>query len=181
MKPSNFITPGRLKYKAGDATIPESAGHRIIMHICNDIGGWGRGFVLALSKRWKKPEEEYRRWFRGQINFKLGAIQEVEVQSDTTVINMIAQRDVVADENGVQPLRLEALETCLDKVGELAVKNGSSIHAPRIGAGLAAGIADGYDKDTWAQVETLIIEKLIKRGINVTIYDLPPTKQESKG
>lgn len=176
----SYKTPGLLRYKEGDATIPVSAGHRLIIHICNDIGGWGRGFVVALSKRWKKPEEEYRKWFRGQNNFKLGEIQPVEVQSDTTVINMIAQRDIVSDENGVPPLRVDALASCLDKVGELAIRNGSSVHAPRIGAGLAAGVANGYDKDTWVVVESLIIEKLIKRGVNVTIYDLPENK-ESKG
>lgn len=165
MKPSKFVIPGRLKYVTGDATIPEAAGHRLIIHVCNDIGAWGAGFVLAVTKRWKKPEDEYKKWFRGKTGFKLGEIQNVDVQSDTTVVNMVAQHDLGKDEDGQIPLRYDALETCLDKVGELAIKTGSSIHAPRFGAGLAGG--------EWSKIETLIVERLIRRGINVTIYDLP--------
>lgn len=180
MKPSNFIIPGRLKYVTGDATIPESAGHRLIIHVCNSVGAWGAGFVLALSKRWKKTEEEYRRWFRSQTNFNLGEIQAVNVQSDTTVVNMLAQHGIGIDEAGQIPLRYDALETCLDKVGELAVTSGSSIHAPRFGAGLSAGKTSGYDPEVWAKIENMIVDKLIRRGINVTIYDLPAEKIEKQ-
>ncbi|MBM7418211.1 MULTISPECIES: hypothetical protein [Chryseobacterium] len=42
----------------GDATNPQTEGNKIITHICNDIGGWGKGFVLAISNRWKNPENE---------------------------------------------------------------------------------------------------------------------------
>ena len=31
-----------IHYLKGDATAPSSGGRRIICHICNDIGGWGR-------------------------------------------------------------------------------------------------------------------------------------------
>ncbi|RYD76612.1 MAG: Appr-1-p processing protein, partial [Verrucomicrobiaceae bacterium] len=44
-----------IHYVTGDATRPEGDGARVICHVCNDIGGWGRGFVTALSKRWKGP------------------------------------------------------------------------------------------------------------------------------
>ncbi|MEV6001124.1 Appr-1-p processing protein, partial [Streptomyces griseomycini] len=27
-------------------------GVKVIAHVCNDIGGWGKGFVLAVSRRW---------------------------------------------------------------------------------------------------------------------------------
>lgn len=43
-----------IQYLKGDATNPQVEGNKIITHICNDIGGWGKGFVLAISKRWKK-------------------------------------------------------------------------------------------------------------------------------
>jgi len=159
MQPSNFMTPGRLKYKTGDATVPESAGHRLIIHVCNNEGKWGAGFVLAVSKRWIKPEQEYRRWFRSRNMFKLGEIQEVGVQSDTIIINMVAQDGVYQKPDGTPPIDYDALEQCLDKVGELAVREGSSIHMPRIACGLAGG--------SWDKVEPLIIERIIKRGVNV--------------
>ena len=44
-----------IRYVVGDARSPDSAGNKVIVHVCNDIGGWGKGFVIALSKRWPKP------------------------------------------------------------------------------------------------------------------------------
>ncbi len=49
-------------YLKGDATEPiVTDGMRIITHICNDKGRWGAGFVMALSRKWKEPEDEYRK------------------------------------------------------------------------------------------------------------------------
>jgi O-acetyl-ADP-ribose deacetylase (regulator of RNase III) len=53
-----------ISYIKGDATNPAGQGNKIIVHICNDIGGWGKGFVMAISKRWKEPERKYREWFK---------------------------------------------------------------------------------------------------------------------
>ena len=55
-----------LNFIIGDATQPVGEGTKIIVHVCNDIGGWGRGFVVALSKRWPEPERRYRAWSRGE-------------------------------------------------------------------------------------------------------------------
>lgn len=71
-----------IKYIKGDATNPRVEGNKIITHICNDMGGWGKGFVMAVSKRWKMPEEEYRRWYKQGENFELGEIQLVQVEKD---------------------------------------------------------------------------------------------------
>ncbi len=54
-----------IEYVSGDATRPVGDGCKVIVHICNDRGGWGKGFVLALSKRWKQPEAAYRNWYSG--------------------------------------------------------------------------------------------------------------------
>lgn len=35
-----------IHYVKGDATCPMTPGTKIIAHICNDRGGWGKGFVL---------------------------------------------------------------------------------------------------------------------------------------
>jgi len=32
-----------IKYIKGDATNPAGEGNKLIVHICNDIGGWGKG------------------------------------------------------------------------------------------------------------------------------------------
>lgn len=45
-----------IKYVIGDATEPQGTGRKIIAHVCNDCGGWGAGFVLALSAKDYRPE-----------------------------------------------------------------------------------------------------------------------------
>ncbi|MDB5329368.1 MAG: hypothetical protein JWP03_519 [Phycisphaerales bacterium] len=60
-------TKGAIHYLVGDATAPQGDGPRIIAHVCNDLGRWGRGFVLALSKRWHEPEARFRAWHRNEV------------------------------------------------------------------------------------------------------------------
>src|SRR5947207_11902994 len=55
-----------INYIVGDATQPVGERPKIIVHVCNDIGGWGRGFVTAISKRWPEPEKRYRAWHGGE-------------------------------------------------------------------------------------------------------------------
>jgi hypothetical protein len=50
-----LLTMNKINYLKGDATFPEAKGTKIICHICNDLGAWGKGFVLAISKRWSEP------------------------------------------------------------------------------------------------------------------------------
>jgi O-acetyl-ADP-ribose deacetylase (regulator of RNase III) len=155
-----------ITYLKGDATNPKVEGNKIICHICNDSNKWGAGFVLALSSRWKKPEAEYRKWANGTIlyrPFKLGQVQWVKVEKDIVVANMIGQHDI-RFHNGIPPIRYGAVDECLKKVAEVALKHKASIIAPRIGSGLAGG--------DWKKIEALIIENLCKKDIDVYIYDL---------
>ena len=73
-----------IEYVQGDATQPQGTGPKVICHVCNDIGRWGKGFVLAVTKRWPEPEAAYREWYRerGNNDFVLGAVQLVQVGPD---------------------------------------------------------------------------------------------------
>lgn len=151
-----------IQYLVGDATEPQADGNKIIVHVCNDIGGWGRGFVLALSKRWAAPEDEYRLWCNDGV--ALGDIQLVRVEEDLWVCNLIGQRDV-RPINGVPPVRYEAIRIGLGKLAEKSAALSASVHMPRIGCGLAGG--------EWTEVERAIQETLIAAGISTYVYDLP--------
>jgi O-acetyl-ADP-ribose deacetylase (regulator of RNase III) len=107
-----------IQYLRGDATSPQAKGNKIIAHICNDRGGWGKGFVLAISRRWREPEISYRKWHRERAknDFGLGAIQFVQTESYIWVANMVAQRGMKTGSKG-PPIRYEAVETCLAKTG----------------------------------------------------------------
>ncbi len=73
-----------INYVIGDATAPGIEGQKIIVHVCNDIGAWGKGFVMAISNRWPEPESQYRKWHKEKEknNFGLGAVQFVQVEDD---------------------------------------------------------------------------------------------------
>lgn len=154
-----------ITYVVGDATVPVGAGAKIITHVCNDIGGWGRGFVLALSARWPEPEASYHAWFDGRAgnDFALGALQLVEVEDALWVANMVGQRDVVDGPDG-PPVRYDAIEAALTRVADEACALDASVHMPRIGCGLAGG--------DWTMVEAIIERSLIARSVPVTVYDL---------
>ena len=151
-----------INYIKGDATNPTGIDKKLIVHICNDIGGWGKGFVLAISKKWKKPEQKYREWFKSQEKFGLGEVQFVNVESDLSIANMIGQHKIKKN-NGKIPIRYKAVRDCLNKVALFANENNFSVHMPRIGCGLAGG--------NWNEIESIIKEELINRNIKVTVYD----------
>jgi O-acetyl-ADP-ribose deacetylase (regulator of RNase III) len=151
-----------IHYLKGDATMPVGAGQKAIVHVCNDIGAWGAGFVLAISKRWSQPEIQYKNWCKSRMNFTLGFVQPVRVSEDITVINMIGQKGIRRFNNMI-PLKYDALETCLTKVAGYCKRNNMSIHMPRIGCGLAGG--------DWNKVEAIINKTLISNGLEVFVYD----------
>ena len=157
--------PSIINYVIGDATYPQGEGNKIICHICNDSGYWGRGFVLALSKRWKEPEEMYRSEYRrlGTNRFNTGHFMQVQVEKGISVANMIAQKGVKSKSNP-KPICYNSLDRCLNICAWNALASRSSVHMPRIGCGLAGG--------TWDEVEPLIQKNLCAKGIPVTVYDL---------
>lgn len=153
-----------ITYLKGDATCPQAKGVKLICHICNDLGGWGKGFVVAVSRRWPEPEASYRAWHADRANndFALGAVQFVQVERTIWVANLIAQRGMKRGSKG-PPIRYDAVAKCLACVGAKAVELGASVHMPRIGCGLAGG--------RWEEIEPLITEHVSGRDVAVTVYD----------
>ncbi len=153
-------------YTTGDATQPTGTGPRIIVQVCNHDGGWGRGFVVALSRRWPQPEKQYREWAAGNtdIPFAPGQVQFVPVEEQLWVANMIGQHGIRAHD-GIPPVRYDAIRDGLKTVASFAAGHHASVHMPRIGAGLAGG--------SWETISAIIHEELVGRDIPVTVYDLP--------
>jgi O-acetyl-ADP-ribose deacetylase (regulator of RNase III) len=151
-----------ITYVRGDATVPLGKGVKVIAHVCNDIGGWGKAsYSLAPLAG---AGEGYRAWYRDRAynDFGLGAAQFVQVERYVWVANLVGQRGIRTGSKGV-PVRYEAIDTALGRLAGKAAELGASVHMPRIGCGLAGG--------TWSRVEPLIAERLVKRGVAVTVYD----------
>ena len=160
----------KIKYVVGDATHPIGKGGKIICHIVNDENQWGAGFVLALSKRWKAPEEDYRFLFdTPSVSPELKALGSVrmipvEYEYDNTiaVANIIGQSGVNYPWRRDAPIRYDAVRTALTEVNQYAVGLESTLHMPRMGCGLGGG--------KWEEIEKIINEVIT---VDVTVYDLP--------
>lgn len=148
-----------LTYHVGDATAPIGPRPIIIAHITNNLNAWGAGFVLAISRLWNLPEREYL-----SSKPELGMVQVVEVELGLYVANMCAQNGFPTRARPVA-VDYEALGTCLDYLAEKSRRLGASIACPRIGCGIGGG--------RWATVEALLTQRLVARGVGVTVYDLP--------
>jgi len=147
----------KIYYVKGDATNPQTDGNKIICHICNDVGAWGAGFVLALSKKWKQPEIAYRNMKKRP----LGHVDFIRVTPEIMVANMIAQHDIKPDVNGNPPIKYGAVRIALNEVNKMAFQTDSTIHMPRIGCGLAGG--------KWDEIEQIIKDVM---SVDIYVYDL---------
>jgi len=176
------------KYKiiVGDATEPQDNESDIVIipHICNDIGKWSSGFVLAINNRFGyktmatyKDMIERKGLYSSNEPVKLGNFQFVYIGDEdnsycnqkTFVINMIAQEGTSCDENGYSPIRYDALTKAMQEIAEVILdkqEDGSwgkvSIHCPKFGCGLAMG--------SWDVIEGLIKNIWVRRGLDVTVY-----------
>jgi hypothetical protein len=129
-----------ITYLKGDATDPQARGVKLICHVCNDLGGWGKGFVLALSRRWEEPEQQYQAWHRNRNNndFGLGAVQFVQVTPYVWVANMVAQRGIKRGNSG-PPIREEksVRKSVRNLFGSASSRNGIGFRASRGSVGNA--------------------------------------------
>lgn len=164
-----------IRYLDGDATVP-TQNNALITHVCNNWGGWGAGFVLAISKKWPEPEQAYRDWYkriedsvpqeREGDEFALGNVQFVPVfDHNYWVANMIAQDGFHKknDPDDKVYVDYDALNTTLGKVCKFAKKKGLSLHMPRIGCGLAGG--------KWDLIEPLLQTHSNENDVDVYVYD----------
>ena len=159
---SNISMP--VNYIEGDATLPAGDVNKVIVHICNDIGKWGRGFVLAISKRWPEPEQEYRRAFMGGKSLGLGDVQFISVSDNITVANLVGQHGIKRKySTGEPPVRYDAIRNGLERVSAYSKEHNASVHMPRIGCGLAGG--------TWEMIEPIILETLVSNNVSSIVYD----------
>jgi O-acetyl-ADP-ribose deacetylase (regulator of RNase III) len=161
----------KLHYLIGDATLPVEKP-AMIVHVCNDIGGWGKGFVIPLANRYPDARESYRKWYT-LGTMKLGEIQIVQVTPDICVTNMIAQHDV-RWHGSIPPIRYGALKKCLIAIYDDARRAKLTVHMPRIGCVLSGG--------EWPVIEKIILETMTVETFVYTLEsqkDRWPTKYDN--
>lgn len=155
-----------INYLYGDATDPRGKGFRIIAHVVNDKAAvWGAGFGKFVRNKWPQVQDAFRKWAKASPEkFTLGSVHMTAIDSSTAIVHMVSQHGY-----GPSPkprIRYAALKRCLQQLAETATHHSASVHMPRIGSGHAGG--------DWSIIHELIDETLCRKGIPVTVYDLPP-------
>lgn len=148
-----------IHYVTGDAVNPQIPGMKIIAHIVNDAGGWGRGFVVPLGRKYPRAERDYR--YYSKARDLLGKNFYSHVAEDILIVHMCAQHGYRSATNPV-PLQYDALESCLRELDGAAKNMKAVVCCPRFGCGLAGG--------TWSEVEKLI--QKIMPDVEVYVHDL---------
>jgi hypothetical protein len=169
VKPTKHLPENpRLNIIKGDATKPRGTDRRILAFVVNDkTPRWGAGFALAMRKQWPSVQEDFINWAEThRQEFKLGNIHLSPIGSQLTAAQLICQHGY--GDSAKPRLRYNSLAQCLEKLADVAIEQGASVHMPRIGSGQARG--------HWPMVLEMIEEYLIRRNIEVTIYELPHQK-----
>lgn len=182
------MTQSVIKYVDGDVLKHKSTRNTLIVHIVNDEGKWGSGFVVPLGRKYPDVEKSYRDWYTEcysddiknhydeedlsteSVPFTLGQIQANKVTENLFVINAVAQSQPggvsinIAEESVyIRPIRLECLRECLLRVAALAKILDAEIVGPAFGSERAGG--------KWSEeIVPLIEECICKYDIPVTIY-----------
>jgi hypothetical protein len=149
---SNFLL-GTFKTVAGDASVPKTSDNRIILLLVNNEGEFSvRNVNDNVRKIYPKSKDHYRTWYRNQVKFSLGEFSAVQVQSDTEIAMLLC----CSYKEKVEELSLDALKKSLDKLGKYASENKKNVHLNKC--------------ERWDEVEPLVVDLLVKRGVQVTVY-----------
>jgi O-acetyl-ADP-ribose deacetylase (regulator of RNase III) len=153
----------------GNVLAPAGNGLKVICQLVNDQARvWGGGVARASAKKYPTAQHQFSQWIM-QIpkRERLGRVHFADVDSGLAIASLIAQAGF--GPSSAPRIRYAPLEQAFSAVAEFAIDNKASVHTPRIGAGQSGG--------AWDTVEEIIRDTLIARGVHVTVYDLPPTRQ----
>ena len=156
-----------IKYVNGNALYPRGEGPKIICQLVNDRARkWGGGIARQSATKYPQAEQAFATWLAELGRDRLGAVHLAEVEDTVAVASLVAQAGYGA--TSTPRIRYAALEKGLVRLCDEALRRGASVHMPRIGTGAAGG--------EWQTIEGLIQDILVRSGVEVTVYDLPPKR-----
>lgn len=181
-----------IQTQVGSATSPRpSKGQGVIIaQLNNNLGGWGKGFVLAVDQVSAAPRAAYQGLAKDHgktkdspSNIPLGTVQFVETQTGMFFSNMIAQDRYARDHDDGCAVNYKALRRCLLVTFHRAIRLGYAVHIP---AGIGAGLAGGNQADIHkliaecaAEVETTQWAVHNQAHLHVTLWKFEDTSAAS--
>ena len=151
MTENRFIQKGKFKTVQGSFIQPEYAGLRLILNLIPISGKTDSEIYNTFDKKWKKIREEVKGWYTSRVNWKLGEIRDIPVQTDTWVVNCLCRNE----DNSINE---DALLSCIKKVVAMAKMEKASIHLTK----------DFLDEHQ--DLHSLLEKHFVNEGINVSIY-----------
>jgi O-acetyl-ADP-ribose deacetylase (regulator of RNase III) len=159
-----------IRYVHGNILEPLGNGPKIICQLVNDRAiKWGGGVAKKFAQKYPQAEQQFTESFiHLGANQRLGRTLITELEGEASLASIVAQE-------GFGPslfprIRYGALQAGLREVAVNARGMGASIHMPKIGTGSAGG--------DWGVVEEIIEDELVRAGLSVTIYDVPPRRKQ---
>lgn len=159
-----------IKFVHGNVLQPKDDGPRIICQLVNDRATkWGGGVARKFARKYPEAEAEFSKAILElRPAERLGAVLFSRVDEDTQIASIVAQE-------GFGPslfprIRYSGLVRGLEQVAQRAIEANASIHMPRLGTGAAGG--------EWDTIQELIESAMVRAGLKVTIYDLPPKREQ---
>ena len=145
-------------------------GPKLLCQLVNDRATrWGGGAARQVAKRFPISEEAFTQSFLDiPQEQRLGNVIFTRATNDITVASMIAQHGF--GRSLFAKIRYRALAQCLEKVAARALEHGESVHMPKVGTGASGG--------NWRAVEELLDDSLVRSGVNVMVYELPPKRPQ---
>ena len=192
----------KINFVVGDATAPIGNGHKFIVHCCNNQGGWGSGFVLALNRRWKHIQSAYEYWyyqsgpgkseitkekkwekFQGCVDypygmtgkFELGQVQWVKAEKDVWVYNLIGQHRTGLRE--IAGVTVPPVDYRSIREGFAHIKQYYFESIKQAGKNFSLHMPRmgcGLAGGKWTEIEKLLKEVFNDIDITITVYDYAP-------
>lgn len=159
-----------IKYLHGDVLDIQAPGSKIICQLVNDKSiSWGGGVAKRVAQKFPEAQSQFaENIMRMSRQHRLGSVIFSKLEDDLCLASIIGQE-------GYGPslfprVRYSAIETGLKQVAKFAKARHASVHLPRIGTGAAGG--------EWGIIEEMIDNELVRTGVDVTVYDLPPKRKQ---
>ncbi|ODU21058.1 MAG: hypothetical protein ABS87_08230 [Sphingomonas sp. SCN 67-18] len=159
-----------MRYVHGNILDPLGNEPKIICQLVNDRAiKWGGGVARKFARKYPQAELQYTQSFiHLTADQRLGRALIVELDEGVSLASIVAQE-------GFGPslfprMRYGALQAGLREVAAHARQISAGVHMPKIGTGSAGG--------DWGIIEEIIEDELVRAGLAVTVYDLPPKREQ---
>lgn len=150
---ATFKNLGKEKVIKGSILNPQNGGLHLVLSFTNTAGKPESPLYKEFETRWRSVKQDARGWYINKTGaYKLGAIHQTAVQSDTWVVHCLCQDDdlKVSDTGLVE---------CLKKVVKLAKEEKASVH---VGDALL---------QAHPELKKALKEQVLEQGVSVYYYE----------